>query len=320
MPGSKKAPETSVALFQEKTVRRVWHEGRWFFSVIDVIAVLTESPRPRKYWNALKTKLIFEGYVEVSQNMGQLKMEAPDGKMRLTDAADAAVLLRIIQSIPSPKAEPFKRWLAEVGAQRLEEIDNPELLAERQRALYEAKEYPKDWIEARMRGIAIRNELTTEWRERGAREGSEYAILTNEIARASFDVDIGEHKAIKGLRHENLRDHMMPLELVITTVGEATATAIHQARDTQGFPRLAGDARDAGDVAGRTRRDIEAQTGRPVVSAENYLGLSAPLEVPAIEQGAAGELEDEEEGEANEENSTQRRLGQTRLFDEDTDF
>ena len=316
MPRSKKAPEMSVALFQEKTVRRVWHEERWFFSVIDVIAVLTESPRPRKYWNALKTKLIFEGYVEVSQNMGQLKMEAPDGKMRLTDAA---TLLRIIQSIPSPNAEPFKRWLAEVGAQRLEEIDNPELLAERQRALYEAKGYPKNWIEARMRGIAIRNELTAEWRERGAREGIEYAILTNEIARASFDVDIGEHKATKGLRHENLRDHMTPLELVITMVGEATATAIHQARDTQGFTRLAGDARDAGDVAGRTRRDIEAQTGRPVVSAENYLGISAPLVVPAIEQGAAGELEDEE-SEDEEGNGVRRLSGQIGLFDEDTDF
>jgi DNA-damage-inducible protein D len=161
-----KKPLTSVALFQEKTVRRVWFEDRWFFSVIDVIAILTDSDRPRKYWSDLKTKLIKEGYVEVSEKIGQLKMEAPDGKMRVTDAVDTTTLLRIIQSITSPKADPFKRWLAEVGTQRLEEIENPEKAMERMRALYEEKGYPKEWIEKRMRGIAVRNELTEEWEER----------------------------------------------------------------------------------------------------------------------------------------------------------
>jgi DNA-damage-inducible protein D len=161
-----KKPLTSVALFQEKTVRRVWFEDRWFFSVIDVIAILTDSDRPRKYWSDLKTKLIKEGYVEVSEKIGQLKMEAPDGKMRVTDAVDTITLLRIIQSITSPKADPFKRWLAEVGTQRLEEIENPEKAMERMRALYEEKGYPKEWIEKRMRGIAVRNELTEEWEER----------------------------------------------------------------------------------------------------------------------------------------------------------
>ena len=161
-----KKPLTSVALFQEKTVRRVWFEDRWFFSVIDVIAILTDSDRPRKYWSDLKTKLFKEGYVEVSEKIGQLKMEAPDGKMRVTDAVDTTTLLRIIQSITSPKADPFKRWLAEVGTQRLEEIENPEKAMERMRALYEEKGYPKEWIEKRMRGIAVRNELTEEWEER----------------------------------------------------------------------------------------------------------------------------------------------------------
>lgn len=156
-------PTTTLALFQEKTIRRVWYQDRWYFSVIDVIAVLTDSDRPRKYWSDLKTKLIHEGYIEVSEKIGHLKMLAPDGKMRVTDAADTATLLRIIQSIPSPKAEPFKRWLAEVGTQRIEEIDNPELAMERMRQTLEAKGYPKDWIEMRMKSIAVRNELVQEW-------------------------------------------------------------------------------------------------------------------------------------------------------------
>jgi DNA-damage-inducible protein D len=189
MAENKKAA-TSVALFQEKTVRRVWYQDRWYFSIIDVIEILTDSERPRKYWSDLKVKLVREGYIEVSEKIGQLKMEAPDGKMRVTDAADTTTLLRIIQSVPSPKAEPFKRWLAEVGTQRLEEIENPEKAMERMRALYEQKGYPQTWIDARMRGIAVRNDLTAEWEERGAKEGIEYAILTNEIAKATFGVSI----------------------------------------------------------------------------------------------------------------------------------
>lgn len=269
-----KKPLTSVALFQEKTVRRVWFEDRWFFSVIDVIAILTDSDRPRKYWSDLKTKLIKEGYVEVSEKIGQLKMEAPDGKMRVTDAVDTTTLLRIIQSITSPKADPFKRWLAEVGTQRLEEIENPEKAMERMRALYEEKGYPKEWIEKRMRGIAVRNELTEEWEERGAKEGLEYAILTNEIARATFGMNIQDHKALKSLKRENIRDHMTDLELILTMLGEATATRLHQDRDTQRFDNLQVDVKEAGEVAGSTRRDIESRTGTPVVSSSNYLHLS----------------------------------------------
>ena len=268
-------PETSLAIFQEKMVRRQWYEGRWFFSVIDVIAILTDSDRPRKYWSDIKTRLISEGYDEVSEKIGQLKMLAPDGKMRVTDAADTLTLLRIIQSIPSPRAEPFKRWLAEVGTQRIEEIENPELAMERMRQTLEAKGYPKDWIEMRMRSIAVRNELTQEWEERGAKEGLEYAILTNEIANATFGMSVQEHKNIKGLKRENIRDHMTNLELILTSLGEATSAKLHQDRDTQGFSDLQRDAKEAGDVAGSTRRDIEQRTGTPVVSPTNYLHLTA---------------------------------------------
>jgi len=246
----------------------------WYFSVIDIIAILTDSSRPRKYWSDLKVKLISEGYIEVSEKIGQLKMQAPDGKLRETDAADSQTLLRIIQSIPSPKAEPFKRWLAEVGQQRLEEIENPELAMERMKTLYEAKGYPQDWIEKRMRGIAIRNELTDEWDQRGAQEGIEYAILTNEIAHATFGLNIQDHKALKSLKSENLRDHMTDLELILTMLGEATSTALHRERDSQGLPDLKTDARDAGQIAGHTRKEIEEATGAPVVSPENYLDLS----------------------------------------------
>lgn len=274
----KEKPKTSIVLFQERTVRRDWYDGRWFFSVIDVIDILTDSESPRRYWSDLKRKLRFEGYSEVYEKIVQLKLQSSDGKRYETDTADTQTLLRIIQSIPSPKADPLKRWLAEVGTQRLEEIDNPELAMERMRALYEAKGYPQDWIEKRMRGIAVRNELTEEWEQRGAQEGREYAILTDEIARATFGVSIQEHKQTKQLKRENLRDHMTDLELILTMLGEATATELHRERDTQGFPKLQTDARDAGQVAGRTRRDIETQTGKPVVSSTNYLDLQAPSE------------------------------------------
>lgn len=273
MPKNSDKPTTSITLFQEKTIRRVWYQDRWFFSIIDVIAILTDSPNPRRYWSDLKRDLEAEGFGEVYAQSVQLKMEAPDGKMRVTDAADTTTLLRIIQSIPSPKAEPFKRWLAEIGTQRLEEIENPELAMERMRALYEAKGYSQDWIEKRMRGIVIRNELTEEWEERGAHEGREYAILTNEIAQATFGMGVQDHKDYKGLKRENLRDHMTDLELILTMLGEATTTALHRERDSQGFPKLKTDAHDGGQVAGRTRRDIEEQTGAPVVSPTNYLDL-----------------------------------------------
>ena len=274
MPKESKQP-ASITLFQEKTVRRVWWNDRWYFSIVDVIAILTDSPNPRRYWSDLKRDLEAEGYGEVYAQSVQLKMEASDGKMRVTDAADTQTLLRIIQSIRSPKAEPFKRWLAEVGSQRIEEIENPERAMERMRALYEQKGYPKEWIDARMRSIAVRNDLTQEWEQRGAKEGLEYAILTNEIAHATFGISIQEHKGLKALKRENIRDHMTDLELILTMLGEATATRLHQDRDTQGFNNLQVDAKEAGEVAGNTRRDIEARTGTPVISSTNYKHLTA---------------------------------------------
>jgi len=270
----KKQLLTHLALFQEKTVRRVWFNERWYFSIIDVIAILTDSPNSRRYWSDLKRDLEVEGFGEVYAQSVQLKMMAPDGKMRVTDAADTTTLLRIIQSVRSVKAEPFKRWLAEVGARRIEEIENPEIAMERMRAMYEQKGYPAAWIEARMRSIAVRNDLTDEWAQRGAQAGLEYGILTNEIAEATFGMSIAQHKKYKELKRENIRDHMTDLELILTMLGEATATHLHQGRDTQGFDNLQVDAKEAGEVAGNTRRDIEQRTGNKVVSPDNYLHLT----------------------------------------------
>lgn len=265
---------TSIALFQEKTVRRVWHNGCWYFSIIDVITVLTDSNRPRKYWNDLKTKLAEEGYIEVSEKIGQLKMTAPDGKQRVTDCANSETLFRIIQSIPSPKVEPLKRWLAKVGKERLDEIENPELAMGRMQDLYEKKGYPKEWIDKRLRGIAVRQDLTDEWKERGAATRSEFAILTNEIMQGTFNLKVDEYKQVKSLSRENLRDHMTDIELILTMLAEATTTKLHRDRDTQGMEPLKKDAKDGGAVAGRTRKDIEQQTGKPVISAENFKQLT----------------------------------------------
>ncbi len=272
MSRKKEQPGTQVALFEEKIVRRIWHNDEWYFSIIDIIEVLTDSNRPRKYWNDLKKKLQIEGYDELSEKIGQLKMPAKDGKLRDTDVADTRTLLRIIQSIPSPKAEPFKRWLAEVGKDRLDEIENPEIMMERMKRIYEQKGYPKEWVEKRVRGIAVRNELTDEWQQRGADERRDYAILTNEISHATFGLNVKEYKELKSLKKShNLRDHMTDLELILTMLGEATATSLHRERDSFGMPELTVDARDGGEVAGNARRDIEQKSKKKVVSRDNYL-------------------------------------------------
>jgi len=266
-------PGTQIALFEQKTIRREWFNDEWWFSIIDVVDVLTGTDRPRKYWNDLKKKLTSEGYVQVSEKIGQLKMTAADGKKYLTDAANTETLLRIIQSIPSPKAEPFKRWLAQVGNERILEINDPELAAQRARALYEEKGYPKDWIEKRMRSIEIRRGLTDEWDDRGADANRDYAILTNEITRATFGMNVQAYKDFKGLVREPLRDHMTDLELVLTMLGEATTTELHKRRDSQGVPELKKDAKDGGRIAGNTRREIEQETGRGVISGGNFNDL-----------------------------------------------
>lgn len=262
-----------VAVFEGKNIRKILHEGEWWFSVIDVIEVLSGSDRPRKYWNDLKKKLDSEGYVEVSEKIGQLKMLAPDGKMRLTDCANTETMFRIIQSIPSPKVEPLKRWLAKVGKERIDEIENPELSMERMQALYEKKGYPKEWIDKRMRGIAVRQDLTDEWKNRGAKTSLEYAILTNEIMQGAFDLKVEDYKQVKRLERENLRDHMTDIELILTMLGEATTTKLHRDRDSQGLEPLKKDAQEGGAVAGSARRDIEKRSGKPVVTGDNFKGL-----------------------------------------------
>jgi len=263
-----------VAVFEGKHIRKIMHLDEWWFSIIDIIEVLTGNDRPRKYWNDLKKKLTLEGYVEVSEKIGQLKMMAPDGKMRLTDCASTETMFRIIQSIPSPKVEPLKQWLAKVGKERLEEIENPELSMERMQALYEKKGYPKEWIDKRMRGIAVRQDLTDEWQDRGAKTSLEYAILTNEIMQGAFDLKVDEYKQVKGLTRENLRDHMTDIELILTMLGEATTTKLHRDRDSRGIEPLKKDAQEGGAVAGSTRRDIEKRSGRPVVTGDNFKRLT----------------------------------------------
>lgn len=265
---------TKIALFEGKQIRKTLHNDEWWFSVIDIIEVLTESGRARKYWADLKKKLLKEGYLQLSEKIGQLKLRSSDGKFYETDCANTETMFRIIQSIPSPKAEPFKRWLAKVGYERVQEIENPELAAQRAREIYRAKGYPEAWIEKRMRGIEVRETLTNEWRKRGAKQGIEYAILTNDILAGTFEMTAEEYKKFKGLKRENLRDHMDDIELILTMLGEATTTRLSQDRDSKGFPALQKDAKDGGSVAGRTRKDIESKTGKRVSTKKNYLGLA----------------------------------------------
>lgn len=274
----------SIDDIAEEQVRKVLHEERWWYSVIDVVGLLTDAHIPRNYWSDLKRKLAQdEGYSELHAKIVQLKMPAADGKQRLTDAADTETLLRIIQSIPSPKAEPFKQWLARVGTERLEEIEQPELAADRMRQHYRALGYPDEWIDRRLQGIMVRDELTQEWRERGAQEGREFAVLTDILHRGTFDVNTAQHKAVKSLKvRHNLRDSMTTLELALTILAEETAKELHQVRESQGFGELQRDTGEAGDVGGAARRDIEARTGRPVVSSENYKTLTAHERQPSL--------------------------------------
>ena len=268
----------NVALFQEKAIRRTWYENQWWFAVVDVVAVLTDSRDPAQYVNKirLRDKDLAQGWVHF---VHPLRIETEGGQQSI-NCANTEGLLRIIQSIPSPKAEPFKRWLAKVGFERIQEIENPELASARARELYEAKGYPKAWIEKRLRSVAIRGELTDEWKQRGVQEGMEYAILTAEIARATFGVTPGEHSKLKSLDKvktgNNLRDHMTDLELIFTMLGEAGTSEIARRKDAQGFPANRSSAREGGTIAGDARKALEAKTGTPVLSASNNLALDAP--------------------------------------------
>lgn len=265
-----KVKESQAILFEEKEVRRVWFKEEWYFSVVDVVGILSYSSIPKRYWSDLKSILKNEGS-EVYEKVVQLKFLAKDNKYYLSDAANTEMILRLIQSIPSPKAEPFKLWLAKVGYERIQEIDNPELAMDRMKVIYEKKGYPKDWIDKRIRGIAVRHSLTDEWRNRGVNNSLGYAILTNEIMESAFGLKVDEYKQVKGLERENLRDHMDDMELILTMLGEATTTKLTQTRDSQGFTPLKKDAKDGGGVAGKTRKEIEKLTNTKVVNKNNFL-------------------------------------------------
>ncbi len=267
---------SNIKLFESKQIRSVWNEAdsKWYFSVADVVEALTDSANVRDYIKKMRKR-----EQELNANWGTicppLELLAPDGKRRKTQCANAEGLLRIIQSIPSPKAEPFKRWLAKVGYERLEEIENPELAAARMRELYKAKGYSDEWIEKRVRGIAIRDELTNEWQKRGVKEQREYAILTSEISRATFGMTPAEYKAFKSLDKpaDNLRDHMNDLELIFSMLGEASTTEIARNKDAQGYIENRDAASKGGAVAGRARRDLEKKSGKRIASKENYKQL-----------------------------------------------
>jgi len=262
--------QTKIAIFKGQKIRKTIYKNEWWFSVVDVCGALTDSIDAGSYWRKLKQRLTEEGSEVVTFCHG-LKLQASDGKKYETDCANTEGIFRIIQSIPSPKAEPFKMWLAKVGYERMQEIEDPELATKRSRALYKAKGYSESWIEKRMRGIAVREDLTEEWLNRGIENEKGYAILTAEISKATFGMTPSEYKKFKGLKRENLRDHMDDMELILSMLGEATTTKFTQVRDSKGFKKLKIDAHDGGDVAGRTRKDIEEKAGKKVSTKQNYL-------------------------------------------------
>jgi len=271
----KKTKENSLIVFQDKKIRRIWYTDEWYFSIIDIVAILTDSSIPKRYWSDLKRKLKDEGF-EMYDKIVQLKFQASDNKYYPTDCANTKNMFRIIQSVPSKKAEPFKQWLAQVGKERIDEIENPELAQDRVKEYYELKGYPKDWIDKRLRGIAIRQELTDEWKSRGIKEQKEFAILTNEISKATFDKTVKGYKDYKGLKrkNQNLRDHMTDWELILTMVGEKATTDITTARNSKGMKECKHSAKAGGTIAKNTRKDIEKKTGKKIVSRENYLHLT----------------------------------------------
>ncbi|MBU1167656.1 Bro-N domain-containing protein [Patescibacteria group bacterium] len=272
----KQAKNKAIAIFEGDQIRRVWDEkkGKWYFSVIDVVQVLTSQANyqtARKYWNKMKERLSKEGNESVT-NCHRLKLEAEDGKKYLTAVADTETLFRLIQSIPSKKAEPFKLWLAKVGYERVKEIENPELLQERMKKMYEKKGYSKEWIDKRLRGMAIRQNLTDEWKERGVNDGKSFAILTAEISKAAFGLTPSEYKKHKGLKRENLRDHMDELELIFGMLGEKVTTEISKKEKPETFNKNKKVAKRGGSVAGGARKQAEKEIGRSVVSKKNFIG------------------------------------------------
>ncbi|MDX9742268.1 MAG: Bro-N domain-containing protein [Arcobacteraceae bacterium] len=263
--------EQRLSIFKGKEIRKTIHNDELWFSVIDVVEILTDSKNSRDYWYKMKIRVKDEDGFELSTICRQFKLKSPDGKMRETDCANTEGIFRLIQSIPSPKAEPFKKWLAKVGYERIQEIEDPELATKRTRELYKSKGYSDDWIEKRVRGIAIREELTNEWQKRGASKQSDYAILTAEISKATFGMTPKEYKDFKNLKNENLRDHMTDLELIFSMLGERATTEITQVNDTIGFDNLKNDAKEGGKIAGDAKKALELKTSKKVSTKENYL-------------------------------------------------
>ena len=269
------AQSDKIQLFEDKRIRTAWdaEKEEWYFSIVDVVAVLTDSPNPQTYWRVLKKRLKDEGNETVT-SCNALKMTAADGKRRLTDVSDTEQLLRIIQSIPSPKAEPFKLWLAQVGRERIEETIDPELTIDRALETYLKKGYTREWINQRLQAIQVRKELTDEWDARGVQKGVEYAILTDEISRAWSGMSTRQYKNLKGLKKENLRDNMTTLELVLNMLAEATTTQFSKDRKPTTFQENLAVAKAGGQVAGRTRKDIESQSNMPIISPKNAVQLN----------------------------------------------
>lgn len=272
--------ENGLVIFQNKKIRRKWYKNEWWFSVIDVISILTGSLDANDYWFRMKIRVRSDDGAELSTICRQFKLKAVDGKMRPTDCANTKSLLRIIQSIPSPKAEPFKLWLAQIGKERLDEIENPELAQERMKSIYEQKGYPKDWIDKRLRGIAIRQSLTDEWKERGVKNKIDYAILTAEISKATFGMTPGEYKKFKNIPTKsnlNLRDNMTDLELIFSMLGERVTTEISKNEKPKNFNENKKVANRGGSVAGKARKDTEKEIGKSVISKQNYLQNNNPI-------------------------------------------
>jgi DNA-damage-inducible protein D len=270
------AADNKIALFEQKEIRRIWHKGEWYFSIVDVVGALTESKNPRSYWGKMK-----ERDAQLLTFWEQLKLPSRDGKKYKTECANTEGILRIIQSIPSPKAEPFKRWLAQVGKERIDETENPDLILDRARREYLNKGYPTDWIELRIRGLIEREHLTHEWAIRNVKQGREYGILTAVVSKATFGLTPTEHRKLKKLKRENLRDHMTHLELIFNTLGEVAATEITRAMDAQGFKECEVAAEEGGKIAGDARKQLEAKTGNKVVTADKYLpsGKQSPRQL-----------------------------------------
>jgi len=261
--------DKKLIVFENKKIRRVWHNDEWFYSIVDIVGVLTESPTPRQYWRKVKDREFEQ--LQVSPIWVRLKLEAQDRKLRETDCANKEAIFRIIQSIPSRKAEPFKRWLAKVGSERIDEIENPELAQERMKEIYEKKGYSKQWVDKRLRGIAVRQNLTDEWKKRGVEEQSGFAILTAEISKASFGMTPSEYKKFKGLGKENLRDHMTDLELIFNMLGEASTSEIERTQNPEEFEEHIEVSKKGGRIAKNAREELEQETGESVIDEENYL-------------------------------------------------